>query len=109
VDVQDRARYLEKGFGLVSAEMVEALTARVDDLEENHRISYEGWATPGATQSSACLDLARAACRRAERAVIECRERGIPVSAEVVQYLNRLSDLCWLWARFVETKHAPSP
>jgi cob(I)alamin adenosyltransferase len=104
VDAQDQARYLEKGFKLVTAEMVEALTAKIDDLEKNHRISYEGWATPGATQASACLDLARTGCRRAERAVLECRERGFPVSDEVVRYLNRLSDLCWLWARFVETK-----
>jgi cob(I)alamin adenosyltransferase len=84
--------------------MVDRLTAQIDDLEQNHKISYTHWATPGGTQSSAVLDLARVTCRRAERAVCECREGGVPVADEILGYLNRLSDLCWLWARFVETK-----
>jgi cob(I)alamin adenosyltransferase len=109
VDAQDLERYATGGFPLVSEAMVTALTEKIDDLEQNHRISYEGWATPGATQASACLDLARTACRRAERAVIACRESGLPVSEHIVHYLNRLSDLCWLWARFVETKQQPAP
>lgn len=101
---EDRARYLDSGYGLITEAMVDALTARIDDLEKNHHISYAGWATPGATPASAVLDVARTTCRRAERAVCACREAGFPVSGEIVRYLNRLSDLCWLWARFVETK-----
>lgn len=101
---EDRAKYIEKGYDLVTAAMVDALTAHIDDLEKNHQISYAGWATPGATQASAVLDVARTTCRRAERAVCACREAGFPVSGEVIRYLNRLSDLCWLWARFAETK-----
>jgi len=104
VAAEDRERYREKGFTFVTAAMVDALTARIDDLEQNHQISYAHWATPGATQASAVLDVARTACRRAERAVCECRERDFSVSDEVIRYLNRLSDLCWLWARWVETK-----
>lgn len=101
---EDRERYLAQGYPVITASMADALTAQIDDLEKNHHISYAGWATPGATPGSAVLDLARTACRRAERAVCECRERGLPASDEIVRYLNRLSDLCWLWARFVETK-----
>lgn len=100
---EDRQRYQDQGFPLVSAEMVERLTLQIDELEQNKQISYRGWVTPGATPSSAALDMARTVCRRAERAVCECRERGFPVSGEVIRYLNRLSDLCWLWARWVET------
>ena len=83
--------------------MVDRLTARVDDLEKNHRISFKHWATPGATRESAFLDTARTVCRRAERAVIEVGERGLFINPETVRYLNRLSDLCWLYARYVET------
>lgn len=101
---EDRERYREKGFSFVTSAMVDALTARIDDLEQNHQISYAGWATPGATQASATLDVARTVCRRAERATCECHEGGFPVTGEIVRYLNRLSDLCWLWARWVETK-----
>ena len=101
---EDRERYREKGFQLVETTMIDRLTAWIDDLEKNHRISYKHWATPGATRPSAFLDQARVTCRRAERAVWGLREQNLPVSEVIPRYLNRLSDLCWLWARFVETK-----
>ena len=100
---EDRERYHEHGYPLITAGMVDRLSAQIDDLEQKHDISYRGWATPGATPASAALDMARTICRRAERAVCECREKGFPVSDEIIRYLNRLSDLCWLWARWVET------
>lgn len=104
VDPADRKRYAEKGFQFVNGAMVDGLTAQVDDLEKNHRISFKHWATPGATQPSAVLDLARTACRRAERQVVALHEGGGEVNPEIIRYLNRLSDLCWLWARWMETK-----
>lgn len=100
---EDRARYLEAGHHFVDEGMVERLTGIVVDLEQNHRINYRGWATPGATAGSAALDVARTVCRRAEREVVGLGESGVPVNPEIVRYLNRLSDLCWLWARWLET------
>lgn len=103
VPVEDRERYRADGFDFVDARMVERLTARIDDLEQNHRLNYKHWATPGATKASACLDLARTVCRRAERTVVALQEIGAIPNGEIVRYLNRLSDLCWLYARWVET------
>ena len=100
---EDRERYAKGGFQFADSAMVDRLTAHIDDLEKNHRISYDGWATPGATPASAALDMARTICRRAERQVVALGETGAPVNAEIIRYLNRLSDLCWLWARWVET------
>lgn len=103
---EDRERYVAGGFQFVEAAMVERLTAIIDDLEKHHRISYRGWATPGATAGSAALDVARTVCRRAEREVVALAETGAAVNGEIIRYLNRLSDLCWLWARWVETQAA---
>ena len=108
VTEQDRERYLASGHRFADAIMVDRLTALVDDLEKNERISYDGWATPGATPASAALDLARTVCRRAERQTVLLAEAGTPVNPEIIRYLNRLSDLCWLWARWVETQSAIS-
>jgi cob(I)alamin adenosyltransferase len=108
VAAEDRERYRGQGFPFITAEMSENLTAQIENLEKHEKISYQGWATPGATASSAALDMARTVCRRAERAVCECRERGFFVTDEIIRYLNRLSDLCWLWARWVETKATDS-
>lgn len=104
---EDRDRYANGGFQFVTVAMVDALTAHIDDLEKNHQISYQGWATPGATLGSAALDVARGVCRRAERHVALLTESGTPVNGEILRYLNRLSDLCWLWARWIETKQLP--
>jgi cob(I)alamin adenosyltransferase len=101
---EDRVRYVEKGFKLVDQAMVDRITTLIDDLEKNHKISFKHWATPGTLKSSALLDQARVVCRRAERAVWGLRENDLFVGDIIPRYLNRLSDLCWLWARFVETK-----
>jgi cob(I)alamin adenosyltransferase len=96
-------RYIEKGRMIIGPEWAEELTAQIVDLEKNHKITYSGWATPGATKGSACLDVARTTCRRAERALVALRENGFETSPHILRYVNRLSDLFWLWARWTET------
>jgi cob(I)alamin adenosyltransferase len=53
---------------------------------------------PGGTAGASALHVARTVCRRAERAVIALKESE-DVAAEIVVYLNRLSDLLFAWAR----------
>jgi cob(I)alamin adenosyltransferase len=101
---EDRERYRDKGFKFVDATMVDGLTSRISDLETNHQLNFKHWATPGATRESALLDVARTTCRRAEQAVVALGQAGFPINNEIIRYLNRLSDLCWLYARYVETK-----
>jgi cob(I)alamin adenosyltransferase len=104
----DLERYVERGRQIIGADLADELTAQIVDLENNQRITYAGWATPGATKGSACLDVARTVCRRAERGLIALRESGAPVNPNIIRYINRLSDLCWLWARWTETLTAPA-
>jgi cob(I)alamin adenosyltransferase len=51
---------------------------------------------PGGTRAAAQLHVCRTVCRRAERAALAC---GDEVTAEVVRYLNRLSDLLFILSR----------
>lgn len=101
---EDRARYREKGFTPLSEKSVEDLDRLIAELEERHVISFRHWATPGATVESAFLDVARTVSRRAEREVIALAETGAELNPVLVRFLNRLSDACWLLARYVETK-----
>lgn len=95
---EDLARYVKDGFALTTSAMVDRLTSVVGDLEKNRLERFTGWAIPGRTMMSATLDIARTTCRRAERAVA-----GIALSnREILRYLNRLSDVCWLLARYAE-------
>ena len=104
-NVEDLSRYVKDGFTPVSP----MITAKLDKLVreiEGQNITYKGWATPGATVNSAALDVARTTCRRAERRVCGLLEAGQLQNRETIIYLNRLSDLLWLFARWVETKVA---
>ena len=103
VATEDLPRYTKEGYSLITPEMTAKLDVLVREIEAQN-ISFKGWATPGATAASAALDMARTICRRAERRVCGLKETGELRNAEIVIYLNRLSDLLWLFARWVETK-----
>jgi cob(I)alamin adenosyltransferase len=104
-DVADRDRYVRDGFQLLTAAHTAKLDALVREIEAGG-VSYRGWATPGATTHAAALDVARTTCRRAERRVFALHEAGGLPNEEVLVFLNRLSDLLWLFARWVETHAA---
>jgi cob(I)alamin adenosyltransferase len=104
--VEDLPRYVKDGYSLVTSAMTQKLDALVQEIEAQS-LTFKGWATPGATMHSAALDLARTICRRAERRVCALQEAAQLQNAEIIIYLNRLADLLWLMARWVET-HAAS-
>jgi len=101
---EDQERYLKDGYKTVTATMVDRLTDVVNDLEKNYRIVFKHWATPGQNLSSAALDVARTTCRRAERRVVAVADSADYVNPETIRYLNRLSDVLWLFARLIETQ-----
>ena len=100
---EDLPRYAKDGFPLVTPEMTAQLEKLVAEIEAQ-KISFKGWATPGATHNAAALDVARTICRRAERQVCELNETGQLKNPEIIIYLNRLADLLWLFARWAERK-----
>jgi cob(I)alamin adenosyltransferase len=101
--VDDLPRYVKDGFQLVKPEMTAKLDKLVEEIEAQ-KIAFKGWATPGASEHAAALDVARTVCRRAERRVCALHESGQLHNPEIVIFLNRLADLLWLFARWVETK-----
>ena len=103
--VDDLPRYVADGFSLVTPKLTAKLDQLVQEIEAR-KISFKGWATPGASVHSATLDLARTTCRRAERRVCELQDADQLRNPEIIIYLNRLADLLWLFARWVETKPA---
>jgi len=100
---EDLPRYLKDGYSLVTAEMTARLEKLIREIEAQ-KITYKGWATPGASLHSAALDLARTTCRRAERRACALQEAAELRNPEILIYLNRLSDLLWLFARRAEKR-----
>lgn len=56
---------------------------------------------PGSSQDSGALHVARTICRRAERAMIEL-DAMEPINEVILKYINRLSDLLYAFARYLE-------
>ncbi len=88
---------------VITSEDVEILTQRVYQIEATEGILSD-WSLPGAHPESAAFEMARTVCRRAERAAVRLHETGAEIQPEVLAYLNRLSDLLWLFGRLIEQK-----
>jgi len=99
---EDIDRYVKDEFKLTDAEMIDRIDGVIVDLEKDKSLYPKDWVIPGGTVVSAALDLARTTCRRAERRVAVFITNEKDFNPEILRYLNRLSDLCWVLARYVE-------
>lgn len=59
---------------------------------------------PGGTRAAAQLHIARTVTRRAERELVALMESGGEVNPCCLKFLNRLSDLCFVWARLCNNR-----
>ena len=80
---------------------VEELTKMVHLIEAREGILSD-WSLPGAHVESAAFEVARTVCRRAERCIVRLIESSATIDPQALPYINRLSDLIWLFARQIE-------
>jgi cob(I)alamin adenosyltransferase len=83
----------------IADDLVDALTADVHRIEAMPGILAD-WSIPGEHAASAAYDVARTVCRRAERLAVGLGS----APPNVIRYLNRLSDLLWLFSRLIELR-----
>ena len=79
--------------------MVTELENKLDELDEEVNLP-PSFILPGASPGSAILDLARTTLREAERRILDLQELGQLVNKEILPYINRLSDLLFMLARY---------
>ena len=92
---EDKARFKLNG---VEAAQVKWLEQSIDRMQKSLK-PLENFILPGGTLGAANLHVARCVCRRAERDVLRLAEKEA-LGAQVVIYLNRLSDVLFVMARF---------
>ena len=93
-----KARHTEHLLPQIEARHIERLEQFIDEL--NAAVGpLENFILPGGALGAAQLHVARTVCRRAERAVVSLGQQEA-VGAFALRYLNRLSDLLFVMARF---------
>ena len=90
---------MKEHYRTTSSETVKALERTIDELESEVDLP-PSFIIPGASPGSAALDLARSNLRSAERRIIDLDGEGILVNKEILSYINRLSDLLFMLARY---------
>ena len=83
----------------LGADRVARLEARVDELAAEVEVAPR-FVLPGDTAAGAALDMARGAVRRAEREAVALARGGGVRDPRALPYLNRLSSLLFVLARF---------
>ena len=96
---------LTANFSTVTGQMVTNLEKLIDKLKEQLNLP-RAFIIPGASSGSSALDLSRSIIRRVERLVVKLKELNYVENHNVLIYLNRLSDLLFVMARY-EDKDVP--
>ena len=88
----------------VTPAQVDWLESEIDRLNDE-LAPLKSFVLPGGSPAAASLHLARTVCRRAERMIAELKDKpGESVGAEVLQYVNRLSDFLFVASRYANGK-----
>ncbi len=83
----------------ITEAQVTRLEVEIDQLNADLK-PLDSFILPGGSPAAAHLHLARTVCRRAERLIVALTATGETVSPPAVKYLNRLSDLFFVAARY---------
>lgn len=85
----------------IVAAQVKRIESEIDGLNRALE-TLRSFVLPGGSPGAAALHVARTVARRAERLIVELsHQEGEKVSAEAIQYINRVSDLLFVAARVV--------
>jgi cob(I)alamin adenosyltransferase len=107
---EDNQSKLQEGISKVTPDMALQAEREIDELIQQHPLPNE-FILPGETMGSAGLDVARSTVRRAERQAAAMDREGLVPDPEILRYLNRVSDLLFVLARYHEAeegRRAPS-
>jgi len=100
----DRGEKLEYEPLRVTQAQVDWLEAKIDEMNGELE-ALTSFVLPGGRPVSAALHVSRTVCRRAECIIVELSaQENEPVSEPVIKYINRLSDLLFVAARYANDK-----
>ena len=81
---------------------IKEMEKRIDLMEKDLSV-LRNFILPGGSPLGAHIHIARAICRRVERQTVALMQKQ-EVDPMIIKYLNRLSDLFFMFARFINSK-----
>jgi cob(I)alamin adenosyltransferase len=73
----------------------------IDNYQDiSPKINY--FVLPGGSLFSSFVDIARTNCRKSERLCVEIEKKDLLNNKNILVYLNRLSDLLFIIARYID-------
>jgi cob(I)alamin adenosyltransferase len=102
-EIATTAENLDKLPAIIGQPQVDKLDAYCDEIESAITIPNQ-FVLPGGCPSSAQVDVARTIVRRAERVCVALIAQGVSGNLSILHYLNRLSTLLYLLARFEDDR-----
>lgn len=95
-------KFKEKIAKKITKKEISKLEGLIRDFEQRVVLKKEFY-LPGENFQSAVIDIARTIVRKAERRVVVLGKKELLKNSDILIYLNRLSDLFFLLARYSET------
>lgn len=90
----------------VAGRIATVTQSQIDQIEDWLQIANQSlqpaqsFVLPGGSRAAACLHLARTVTRRCERELVALIKTDSEINPLCLKFLNRLSDLFFVWARF---------
>lgn len=95
------------GYQVLKTEAIDLLEQWLDEINEQLPPLQE-FILPGGNPAAANCHLARTVCRRAERRLTQLTRSDEGINEHALRYLNRLSDLLFVMARFLARQNGGS-
>ena len=99
-----KAKSLKKLKKRIDNNFISRIQKIIFSLEKKKNLSIKCFQIPGVNSVSSILDISRAITRKLERRVVTLSRKKLIKNSSILIYLNRLSDLLFLLARFNSTK-----
>ena len=103
--LEENYEVMSKSYKIISLDMISDMENNIDNLMKSVTLP-PNFILPGASPGSSALDLARTTLRSAERRIVDLDKEELLVNRNILVYVNRLSDLLFIMARF-EDRHLP--
>lgn len=114
-ELRDNLREAQRDLFSLSAELADPSGKYTANFNEDTIKKLENWideaiklydpapkfVVPGTNLASGALHIARTVCRRTERLMVKLNDES-PINPLLIQYINRLSDLIYTYARYSE-------